>query len=90
MSTMTLEQVLADPNGSLDRACEQHDPLVIQREGKDSVIVIRARDICQLRDDPGMAETLFLLSDPRNASELLESIAAANRGEVTEHELIDE
>lgn len=90
MSTITLDHLKQNLDESLDRTCIEHEPLIIQREGKDSLLVMRAADFGIHKDDPGMAETLFLLSDPQNAGELLKSIAAANRGELVEHDLIEE
>lgn len=38
----------------------------------------------------GLKETIYLLSNPANAQELLAAIAEANAGKLIEHELLDE
>jgi antitoxin YefM len=38
----------------------------------------------------GLKETIYLLSNPANAQELLAAVADANAGKFEEHELLDE
>ncbi len=66
-----------------DRVCEDHNPVLVTRQGAPPVVVLSWEDY------RSMEETAYLLRSPKNAELLLASIAAVERGEVTERELID-
>ena len=67
-----------------DKVCNDHVPILVTRQGAPSVVVLSWADY------RSMEETTYLLSNPKNAARLLESIAAYKRGEWTERELIEE
>jgi antitoxin YefM len=67
----------------MDDVADDHVPLIVTRSGKDNVVVVSQRDW------DGMQETLYLMSSPANARELLASIAELRAGGGEEHELID-
>ena len=67
----------------LDRVADDEDYTVIyRRDAEDAVIMSKSHY-------DSLMETLHLLSSPKNAQRLNESIAALRRGEFEEHDLID-
>src|SRR5690606_13948778 len=69
-------------DADLNRLERDGGRLVLVRDGHEPLVVMRLSD---LEDD----DTTYLLSDPANKEMLLRSIAEANAGKLTEHELID-
>ncbi|KPF73486.1 hypothetical protein IP88_09160 [alpha proteobacterium AAP81b] len=65
----------------LDRASEGRDAILVSRRGKAPVVMVAASEMA------GWAETVRLLSNPRNARRLLESIADADAGKFVKHDL---
>jgi antitoxin YefM len=68
---------------TMDRVCDDHEPLIITRSGEPSVVML------SLADYNSLEETSYLLRSPRNARRLLESIAELERGGGKERELIE-
>ena len=58
----------------MDRVCRDHDPLIVTRPERDSVVIM------SLEDYESLEETAHLLRAPRNARRLLESIAQLEGG----------
>lgn len=67
----------------MDETQANHEPIVINRQQKGSVVMM------SLEDYNGLMETLHLQRSPRNAERLLRSIRQAERGEVVIREPID-
>ena len=67
----------------MDETQANHEPIVINRQRKGSVVMM------SLEDYNGLMETLHLLRSPRNAERLLRSIRQAERGEVVIREPIN-
>jgi antitoxin YefM len=67
----------------MDEVCDSRAPLIITRHGKPPVVML------SLEEWEGLEETLRLLSSRANAERLRDAIAAADRGELIERELID-
>lgn len=67
----------------LDKVEEDRKELIVTRQNHDPVVIV------SLADWEGMKETLYLLSTPANARHLHTSIAEADAGKLTEHELIE-
>ena len=63
----TVRAKLAD---TMDRVCDDHEPIIITRNGQQSVVMM------SLEDFNALEETSYLLRSPKNAKILLESIAA--------------
>ena len=59
---------------TMDRVCEDHEPMIITRNGQQSVVVM------SLEDYKSLEETSYLLRSPKNARRLLESIADLEAG----------
>ncbi len=62
----------------LDRVSADKSPVEIMRRDKPSVVVMDKDEY------EGLMETLHLLSSPRNAARLMQSIAELERGETVE------
>jgi antitoxin YefM len=68
----------------LDRVTEDHTPLLITRDrGKPAAVLM------SLEDYASYEETRYLLSSPKNAARLMESIASYEAGGGTERPLIE-
>lgn len=65
----------------MDKANDDRDAILITRQGSEPVIMVAASEYA------GWTETVHLLSNPRNAKRLLESIADADAGKFVEHDL---
>jgi antitoxin YefM len=66
---------------TMEKVCEDHDPVIITRRSEGSVVMM------SLEDYQALEETAYLLRSPENARRLLESIAQLESGEGTEREL---
>jgi len=58
----------------MDRVCADHEPLIITRNGEQSVVMM------SLDDYKALEETAYLLRAPANARRLLAAIASLRRG----------
>ena len=67
----------------MNRVCQDHAPLIVTRQKKDSVVIM------SLEDYESLEETAYLLRAPKNARRLLESIAQLEGGEGTERSLAE-
>ena len=70
--------------GVMDEVCDRRTPIVISRQNARAVVMI------SLEEFNAMAETLHLLSSPRNAERLRRGIAEAEGGRTVEREPLDE
>jgi len=68
---------------TMERVCNDHDPVVITRKREASVVMV------SLDDYQAMEETAYLLRTPANARRLLESIAELEAGKGIERELFE-
>ena len=59
---------------TMDRVCEDREPLIITRNGEQSVVML------SLDDYNAMEETAFLLRNRENARQLMESIRQLESG----------
>jgi antitoxin YefM len=83
MNAISYTAVRADLAKTMDRVCEDHEPIIITRNREQAVVMI------SLEDYKAMEETAYLLRSPANARRLLESIAELERGQGQVHELIE-
>jgi antitoxin YefM len=77
MDSITYTTARANLAATMDRVCEDHEPVVVTRN-EQSVVMM------SLEDYNALEETAYLLRSPKNAMRLLEGIAAleAGRGKV--------
>ncbi len=67
----------------MDEVCNTRDAMLVTRQGARSVIMVSEEDY------EGLVETAHLLRSPENATRLLEAIEQANRGELSELDLVE-
>jgi len=68
---------------TMEKVCNDHDPVIITRKRESPVVMI------SLEDYRSMEETTYLLRSPKNARQLLESMAELEAGKGVERELIE-
>jgi antitoxin YefM len=68
---------------TMDRVCEDHEPLIITRNGEQSVVMM------SLEDFKALEETAYLLRAPKNARRLLEAITSLEAGNGKERRLAE-
>ena len=68
---------------TMDKVCEDRDPVIITRKGAQSVVMM------SLEDYQALEETAYLLRSPKNAKRLLASIAELEQGRGKERELLE-
>jgi antitoxin YefM len=66
---------------TMEKVCEDHDPVIITRRNESSVVMM------SLEDFQALEETAYLLRSPKNARRLLESIAELESNGGAEREL---
>jgi antitoxin YefM len=66
---------------TMEKVCEDHDPVIITRRNENSVVMM------SLEDFQALEETAYLLRSPKNARRLLESIAELESNGGSEREL---
>jgi antitoxin YefM len=75
MDAITYTTARANLAGTMDRVCEDHEPIIITRNSEQAVVMI------SLDDYNALEETAYLLRSPKNARRLLESIASLEAGQ---------
>ncbi len=81
MDAITYTAVRANLASTMDRVCNDHEALIITRNGEQSVVML------SLEDYKALEETAYLLRTPANASRLLAAAAQLNGGQGVEREL---
>lgn len=66
---------------TMERVCNDHEPLIITRNGQQSVVML------SLEDFTALEETAYLLRSPSNAKRLMSAIEQLNAGAGTERKL---
>jgi antitoxin YefM len=76
MRAITYTTVRANLASVMDRVCDDHEPLIITRNGEQAVVML------SLEDYKALEETSYLLRTPANAKRLLAAVTqlAANNG----------
>lgn len=81
MDAITYTTARANLAKTMDRVCEDHEPLIITRNGEQSVVML------SLDDYKSLEETAYLLRTPANARRLLAAVAQLAAGQGTERKL---
>jgi antitoxin YefM len=81
MDAMTYTTVRANLASTMDRVCDDHEPLIITRNGEQSVVML------SLEDYKSLEETAYLLRTPANAKRLLAAAAQLKAGKGVERKL---
>ena len=74
MDAITYSTARAKLADTMNRVCDDHEPIIITRNGQQAVVMM------SLADFKALEETSYLLRSPKNAQRLLESMAALGSG----------
>lgn len=83
MDAITYTTARANLATTMDRVCDDHEALIITRNGEQSVVML------SLEDFKALEETAYLLRTPANAKRLISAMAQLNAGKGAERELIE-
>ncbi|MBX9764685.1 MAG: type II toxin-antitoxin system prevent-host-death family antitoxin [Pseudomonadaceae bacterium] len=83
MDAISYTNVRANLAQTMDRVCEDHEPLIITRNRQQSVVMI------SLEDYKALEETAYLLRAPKNAKRLLDAVASLESGQGQERSLAE-
>ncbi len=82
MDAMTYTALRANLASAMDRVCNDHEPVIITRNGEQSVVML------SLEDFKALEETAYLLRTHANAERLLSAAAQLNVGKGIERDLV--
>jgi len=74
MKAISYSAARAELAKTMDKVCDNHDPVIITRKGERAVVMM------SLEDYEALEETAFLLRAPKSARRLLESVAELESG----------
>ncbi len=83
MDAITYTAARANLASTMDRVCEDHEPMIITRNGQQSVVMM------SLADYAALEETAYLLRSPANARRLIGAIDQLQSGAGTPRELAE-
>lgn len=83
MNAMSYSAARANFSSTMNRVCDDHEALIITRNGQPSVVML------SLEDYKSLEETAYLLRTPANARRLLSAIAQLNAGQGVVRELAE-
>ena len=81
MDAMTYSTLRANLASTMDRVCNDHEVLIITRNGDQAVVML------SLEDYKALEEAAYLLRTPTNAKRLLSAATQLNADQGTEREL---
>ena len=81
MDAMTYSTLRANLASTMDRVCDDHEVLIMTRNGDQAVVML------SLEDYKTLEETAYLLRTPTNAKRLLSAATQLNADQGTEREL---
>lgn len=74
MDAISYSAAKAELASNMTRVCENHEPIIITRNGAKSVVML------SLEDYQALEETAYLLRSPTNAKRLLDAITELDAG----------
>jgi antitoxin YefM len=81
MKALSYTAVRGNLAKTMEKVCDDHEPVVITRKNQQAVVML------SLEDFESLEETSYLLRSPKNVKRLLSSIAQLENGEGIEKEL---
>ena len=82
MDAISYSAARANLAKTMDRVCNDHEPLIITRNAGQSVVML------SLEDFKALEETAYLLRSPANAQRLLSAMAQLGSGQGVERALV--
>ncbi len=82
MDAITYSAARANLASTMDRVCNDHETLIITRNGEQSVVML------SLEDFKALEETAYLLRNPTNAKRLLTAAGQLNSGKGVVRKLV--
>ena len=83
MDAITYSAARANLAATMDRVCDDSEPIIITRSGQRSVVML------SLEDYKALEETAYLLRVPKNAKRLLEAVVSLENGQGKERSLVE-
>jgi antitoxin YefM len=83
VDAITYSAARANLADTMDRVCEDHEPIIITRNGQQAVVML------SLEDYNAMEETAYLLRSPKNAKRLVDAISELEAGKGRERKLAE-
>jgi antitoxin YefM len=83
MTAITYTAARESLASTMDRVCQDHDPVIITRKRDQAVVML------SLEDYESLQETAYLLRSPANAKRLIDAIDQLNQGNVIEKSVSD-
>lgn len=83
MTALTYSAARENLASTMDRVCQDHDPVIITRNRDQAVVML------SLEDFESLQETAYLLRSPANARRLLDSIESLNAGRMVSKKIED-
>jgi antitoxin YefM len=75
MDAITYSNARANLASTMDKVCQEHAPLIITRNGEQSVVML------SLEDFKSLEETAYLLRSPANTKRLMNAIEQLETGQ---------
>ena len=83
MGAISYSAARANLASTMSRVCNDHEPLIITRNGQQSVVML------SLEDFTALEETAYLLRSPANTKRLMAAIEQLSTGEGIERKLAE-
>ncbi|MDR2013179.1 MAG: type II toxin-antitoxin system prevent-host-death family antitoxin [Rhodanobacter sp.] len=83
MDAITYTTARANLATTMSRVCQNHEALIITRNGQQSVVMM------SLDDYKALEETAYLLRSPENTKRLISAVDALNKGKGKERRLLE-
>ncbi len=81
MNAITYTNARSRLADTMDQVCEDHEPVIITRSGRQAVVMM------SLDDYKALEETAYLLRSPKNARRLLAAVTSLEQGQGVERSL---
>ena len=82
MKAITYTSARENLAATMDKVCEDRDPVIITRKREQAVVMM------SLDDYEALEETAYLLRSPKNTRRLIEAVAELENGKGLERELL--
>ena len=83
MKAITYTAARSNLAKTMEKICDDHEPVIITRKNERSVVMISLEDFAALE------EAAYLLRSPKNMRRLIESITQLENGKGTQRELVE-